>query len=247
LLDLPTILQEQNSYPGFTNRILSKNANRICVAYDGMEKFFPKSKILLTGNPVRSNLVNLISSEKSKKHFDLNPRIKTLVVLGGSLGSERINELIKSNLDLFNELDLQVLWQCGQIYYEKYKKDASNKVVIKPFISKMEQLYAAADFIISRAGAGSISELSCVGKPILLIPSPNVTANHQYRNAHALVKENAALMVEEKDLEEKFKKYFLILVSDESTQQELKQNLKRLSRPNATQNIIREIIQLNDN
>ena len=247
LLDLPTILQEQNSYPGFTNRILSKNANRICVAYDGMEKFFPKSKILLTGNPVRSNLVNLISSEKSKKHFDLNPRIKTLVVLGGSLGSERINELIKSNLDLFNELDLQVLWQCGQLYYEKYKKDASNKVVIKPFISKMEQLYAAADFIISRAGAGSISELSCVGKPILLIPSPNVTANHQYRNAHALVKENAALMVEEKDLEEKFKKYFLILVSDESTQQELKQNLKRLSRPNATQNIIREIIQLNDN
>ena len=139
------------------------------------------------------------------------------------------------------------MWQCGQIYYEKYKKDASNKVVIKPFISKMEQLYAAADFIISRAGAGSISELSCVGKPILLIPSPNVTANHQYRNAHALVKENASLMVEEKDLEEKFKKYFLILVSDESTQQELKQNLKRLSRPNATQNIIREIIQLNDN
>ena len=115
--------------------------------YDGMEKFFPKSKILLTGNPVRSNLVNLISSEKSKKHFDLNPKIKTLVVLGGSLGSERINELIKSNLDLFNELDLQVLWQCGQIYFEKYKKDASNKVVIKPFYLKNGTTLCSSRFL----------------------------------------------------------------------------------------------------
>ena len=246
-LGLPTLIQEQNSYPGFTNRVLSKNANRICVAYGGMEKFFPISKILLTGNPVRSNLVNSISSEQSKLYFDLDPKIKTLVVLGGSLGSKRINELIKLNLELFKKLNLQVLWQCGQSYYEKYNKSASNNVVIRPFISKMEQLYAASDFIISRAGAGSISELSCAGKPILLIPSPNVTANHQYRNAQALVKESAALMVEEKDLEEKFERYFSLLVSDKSIQKELVKNLRRLSRPNATQKIISEIIELNDN
>ena len=246
-LGLPTLIQEQNSYPGFTNRILGKNANRICVAYDNMEIFFPKSKICLTGNPIRSILTKLIPSEEAKLYFDLDPKIKTLVVIGGSLGSSRINELIGSNLDFFKELGLQVLWQCGPSYYKKYKKTVSKNVVIHPFISKMEQLYAAADFIISRAGAASISELSCVGKPILLIPSPNVTANHQYHNALALVKEKAALMLEEKELEEKFEKHFSFLVSDQSIQKEMQKNLRRLSMPDATNNILKEIIKLHDN
>ncbi len=245
-LGLPTIIQEQNSYPGFTNRILSKNANRICVAYDGMEKFFPKSKIRLTGNPVRSKLINSRSSEEAKLYFDIDPKKKTLVVMGGSLGSKRINQLIKSNLGFFKEFDLQVLWQCGSLYYEKYKENGTNNVFIYPFISNMEQLYAAADFIISRAGAGSISELSCVGKPIILIPSPNVAANHQYHNALVLVKDKAALMLEEKELEEKFKKHFSLLVSDESIQKELQKNLRRLSRPDATQEILNEIIEINE-
>ena len=245
-LGLPTIIQEQNSYPGITNRILSKNANRICVAYNGMENFFPKSKICLTGNPVRANLINSRSYDEAKLYFDLNPKMKTLVVIGGSLGSKRINQLVISNLDFFKKLNLQVLWQCGSIYYKEYSKISSKNIFIKPFISKMDKLYTAADFIISRAGAGTISELCCVAKPILLIPSPNVTANHQYHNALALVKENAALMIEEKELEENFQKNLLLIVRNESIQKQIKKNLKRLSKPDATQKILNEIIEIHE-
>tara|TARA_B100001109_G_scaffold85196_1_gene69545 strand:+ start:3293 stop:4384 length:1092 start_codon:yes stop_codon:yes gene_type:complete len=246
-LGLPTIIQEQNSYPGITNRILSKNANRICVAYNGMENFFPKSKICLTGNPVRANLINSRSYDEAKLYFDLNPKMKTLVVIGGSLGSKRINQLVISNLDFFKKLNLQVLWQCGSIYYKEYSKISSKNIFVKPFISKMDKLYTAADFIISRAGAGTISELCCVAKPILLIPSPNVTANHQYHNALALVKENAALMIEEKELEKNFQKNLLIIVRNESIQKQIKKNLKRLSKPDATQKILNEIIEIHEN
>ncbi len=246
-LGLPTIIQEQNSYPGITNRFLSKNAYRICVAYNGMENFFPKHKIILTGNPVRSILTNTISSDRAKHNFGLDPKRKTLVVIGGSLGSCRINKLIKSKLNFLNKLGLQVVWQCGSLYYDDYKKTASKTVIIRPFINKMDQLYSAADFIISRAGAGSISELSCLGKPVLLIPSPNVTANHQYYNAMALVREKAALMLEEKDLENKFEKHFSFLVNDKSIQKDLGKNIKRLSRKDAAQRIIEEIIELHEN
>jgi UDP-N-acetylglucosamine--N-acetylmuramyl-(pentapeptide) pyrophosphoryl-undecaprenol N-acetylglucosamine transferase len=245
-LGLPTLIQEQNSYPGITNRILSKNANRICVAYDGMEIFFPKYKIRLTGNPVRANLIDSKSYDGAKLYFDLNPKMKTLVVIGGSLGSKRINELIRSNLDFFKKLNLQVLWQCGSIYYKRYSEISSKNIFIKPFISNMDKLYAAADFIISRAGAGTISELCCIGKPILLIPSPNVTANHQYRNALALVKEKAALMIEEKELEENFQNKFSLLVGNESIQKQIKENLRRLSKPDATQKILNEIIEIHE-
>ena len=245
-LGLPTLIQEQNSYPGITNRILSKNANRICVAYDGMGNFFPKYKIRLTGNPVRANLIDSKSYDGAKLYFDLNPKMKTLVVIGGSLGSKRINELIRSNLDFFKKLNLQVLWQCGSIYYKKYSEISSKNIFIKPFISNMDKLYAAADFIISRAGAGTISELCCVGKPILLIPSPNVTANHQYHNAMALVNEKAALMIEEKELEENFQKKISLLVGNESIQKQIKENLRRLSKPDATQKILNEIIEIHE-
>ena len=245
-LGLPTLIQEQNSYPGITNRILSKNANRICVAYDGMENFFPKCKIRLTGNPIRANLIDSKSYDGAKLYFDLNPKIKTLVVIGGSLGSKRINELIRSNLDFFKKLNLQVLWQCGSIYYKKYSEISSKNIFIKPFISNMDKLYAAADFIISRAGAGTISELCCIGKPILLIPSPNVTANHQYHNALALMKEKAALMIEEKELEENFQKKLSLLIGNKSIQKQIKENLRRLSKPDATQKILNEIIEIHE-
>ena len=245
-LGLPTLIQEQNSYPGITNRILSKNANRICVAYDGMENFFPKCKIRLTGNPIRANLIDSKSYDGAKLYFDLNPKMKTLVVIGGSLGSKRINELIRSNLDFFKKLNLQVLWQCGSIYYKQYSEISSKNIFIKPFISNMDKLYAAADFIISRAGAGTISELCCIGKPILLIPSPNVTANHQYHNALALMKEKAALMIEEKELEENFQKKLSLLIGNKSIQKQIKENLRRLSKPDATQKILNEIIEIHE-
>lgn len=240
-IGLPTLIQEQNSYPGITNRILSKKVDLICVAYLGMERYFPKTKIRLTGNPVRSLLMETQSSKDAKDFFGLNPLKKTVVIIGGSLGAKRINELIEAELIFFKKLELQVLWQCGSLYYETYKKASGEGVVIRPFIYEMEQLYAAADIIISRAGAGSISELCCVGKPLLLIPSPNVTANHQYQNATALAKEKAALLLEEKELNNKFKDTFRLLVNDLDQQKEMQTNLKRLAKPNATVSIIDEI------
>lgn len=243
-LRVPTLIQEQNSYPGITNRILSKKVDRICVAYKGLERFFPKSKIQLTGNPVRASLTQSHSSEKAKAFFDLDPKRKTLAVIGGSLGAKRINELIHSELDFIRDQGLQVLWQCGSLYYDTYKSSQSKEVVIRPFIYEMENFYAAADFIISRAGAGSISELCCVGKPLLLIPSPNVTANHQFHNAAALVEEDAALLIEENELDEKFKTLFSAWVSNTAQQQKMQANLKALAKPEATQTILNEIQQL---
>lgn len=243
-LGLPTLIQEQNSYPGVTNRILSSKVDRICVAYPKMERFFPKDKLRLTGNPVRSNLTLQHSSEKAKVFFGLDPKQQTLVILGGSLGALRINELIQRELKFIQNLDLQIVWQCGSLYYETFKGLESDKVVIKPFIYEMDQLYAAADFIISRAGAGSISELSCVGKPLLLIPSPNVTANHQLHNAQALVKEKAALLLQEKELEKNFKDCFSKWINDSSLQHEVQANLKRLAKPEATKAIVNEIQEL---
>ena len=243
-LGLPTLIQEQNSYPGITNRILSKKVDRICVAYKGLEHFFPKSKIRLTGNPVRASLTQSYSSEKAKAFFGLDPKRKTLAVIGGSLGAKNINLLIYNELDFIEEQGLQILWQCGSLYYEIYKTVQSKAVVVRPFIYEMEQFYAAADFIISRAGAGSISELCCVGKPLLLIPSPNVTANHQYHNATALVNENAALLIEEEELDKKFKVQFSNWISDTGLQLKMKENLKALAKPEATQSIIKEIQQL---
>jgi len=187
-LNYPTLIQEQNSYPGITNRILSKKVDRVCVAFENMEKFFPKQKIRITGNPVRDYLINLKPNKFSKQFFDLDINKKTLVVIGGSLGSKCINNLIKSELKYIMSFGLQIIWQCGSIYYETLKELKSKSVLIKPYINEMKHLYSAADFIISRAGAGSISELSCVAKPSLLIPSPNVSENHQWYNANVLAK-----------------------------------------------------------
>ena len=189
--NIPTLIQEQNSYPGITNKLLAKKANKICVAYDGLERFFPSEKIIKTGNPVRQDLLDIDSKvEEAKKYFNLIEGKKTLLVIGGSLGAKRINELIKDELDYFNTLNMQVIWQCGKLYYKTYKIEGNERhVQLHKFINKMDLAYAAADIIISRAGAGSVSELCIVGKPVIFIPSPNVAEDHQTKKLlHSLRK-----------------------------------------------------------
>jgi UDP-N-acetylglucosamine--N-acetylmuramyl-(pentapeptide) pyrophosphoryl-undecaprenol N-acetylglucosamine transferase len=241
VLGIPTLIQEQNSYPGITNRLLSKKVDSICVAFEGMANYFPQEKIKITGNPIRANLWKPLAPSKSKTFFGLDPNKKTLAVIGGSLGARRVNELIESQLDFIQSFDLQILWQCGQLYYNQYKEISREGVVIHPFIYEMQQFYDAADFIISRAGAGTLSELSGVGKPLLLIPSPNVTANHQYHNASALKKEGAAFLIEESELETNFEEVFKKLVLDSKVQKNMIKALKAFSKPEAAHSIVEEI------
>ncbi len=242
---IPCVLQEQNSYAGITNKLLKDRVEKICVAYDGMERFFPSEKIIKTGNPVRGDLVSL-SSDKNEalRFFELKEDKTTLLVLGGSLGARRVNQLIESELNFIKEKDIQVIWQCGKLYYESYKKHNSDKIKVKAFLNRMDLAYAAADIIISRAGAGSVSELCIVGKPVVFIPSPNVAEDHQTKNAEALVTENAALMIKEKDLDSQFEKVFDDLIGSENQQEVLAVNIKKLAMPNATKHIVDEIEKL---
>ena len=240
-LNIPTVIQEQNSYPGVTNKLLSKKVNTICVAFEGMEDYFPADKIKITGNPIRSNICGHEFPQKAKEFFGLNPNKKTLAIIGGSLGARRINELIAKKLDFIQSFDLQILWQCGELYFDQYKEMVKDGVVIHPFIYEMHQFYSAADFVISRAGAGSLSELFNAGKPLLIIPSPNVTANHQYQNAVALEKKGAAIFIEEKNLETDFEAVFNKFVSDTDLQKSMHKELKRQARPGAAQSIVKEI------
>ena len=243
--NIPTVVQEQNSYPGITNKLLSKKANKICVAYENLERFFPKDKIVFTGNPVRQDLLE-IDNKKSEAiaHFNLNATKKTLLILGGSLGARRINQLIEKELEFIQSNDVQVIWQCGKFYFEEYKKYNNNNVQVVAFIDRMDLIYAAADFVISRAGASSVSELCLVGKPTIFIPSPNVAEDHQTKNARAIVDKNGAILLKENELDEKFETTFSNLISDESLQKELSQNIKSLAKPNATKDIVEEIIKL---
>ncbi|MEN8768091.1 MAG: undecaprenyldiphospho-muramoylpentapeptide beta-N-acetylglucosaminyltransferase [Candidatus Arcticimaribacter sp.] len=240
-----TLLQEQNSYPGITNKLLAKKANAIAVAYPEMQRFFPAQKITYTGNPVRSSLINTNDlNAKAERHFELSKDRKTLVVLGGSLGAQRINELIAANIDFFEKLGLDVIWQCGKLYYDRFKNLATSNIKIYPFIKEMDLLYAAADVIISRAGAASVSELCLVGKAVILIPSPNVAENHQFHNANALAKNNAAVLIEEKDLEQSFNMLFEAIVTSPKRQLELTENIRQMSKPKATKEIVKMIHQL---
>jgi len=243
---IPSLLQEQNSYPGITNKLLAKKAKKICVAYDGLERFFPQEKIVKTGNPVRQDLLNIDSKrEEAKQFFELEPNKKTLLVIGGSLGSRRINQLISKKLDYLNTQNVQIIWQCGKLYHEQYKLDGHNKQVrLHPFINKMDFAYAAADIIISRAGAGSVSELCIVGKPVIFIPSPNVAEDHQTKNALAVVKEQAAIMIREEELDVDFENKFTQLIASEDKQQELGKNIKKLALINATKEIADEVDKL---
>ena len=244
-LGYPTLIQEQNSFPGIANRLLGNKADRICVAYEKMEHYFPLHKLRITGNPIRFNMLNSgISANAAKSFFGLDPQKSTLVIIGGSLGAKRINELVANELLFFKTHKFQILWQCGALYFDKYKNLSCPEVVIKSFVHEMEKLYSAADIIISRAGAGSLSELSCVGKPLILIPSPNVTANHQFHNAQVLVNEKAAFLVEECDIPESFKITFKKLATDKNLQKEMGQNLKALSKPYSANQIVKEIMEL---
>ena len=242
-MGIPTFIQEQNSYAGITNKMLAKNAHKICVAYDAMEQFFPKEKIVKTGNPIRDGLLNIVQyRSEGLSYFHLDSERKTLLVLGGSLGARRINQLIEQQLPLFEQLGVHVLWQCGKLYYEEYKKYNSEQVRVLAFIDRMELAYAAADVIISRAGASSVSELCVVGKPVIFIPSPNVAEDHQTKNARAIADKQAAILLRESELNEQFANTFSKLIADEAQQEALSAHIKALAQPNATKDIVNLIL-----
>jgi len=242
---IPTVVQEQNSYPGITNKLLSKKANAICVAYQNLERFFPKEKIVLTGNPVRQDLIDIESKrEEAIAFYNLDPNKKTLLVLGGSLGARRINQLIEKELQNFLSQDVQVIWQCGKLYFEEYKKYNQPNVKVVDFIERMDFVYAASDVIISRAGASSVSELCIVGKPVIFIPSPNVAEDHQTKNAQAIVDAKGAILLKESELNEQFNIVFEALLKDSGKQKQLSDNIKKLARPKATQDIVAQIVKL---
>ena len=246
MLKIPTLIQEQNSYPGITNKLLSKKANTICVAYENLERFFPKDKIVLTGNPVRQDLLEIDSKRnEALKHFNLDPNKKTLLVLGGSLGARRLNQLIEKEIYNLVSKDIQIIWQCGKLYYQDYKHFSDEEQIqVLAFIDKMDLVYAAADFIISRAGASSVSELCLVGKPVIFIPSPNVAEDHQTKNARAIVDKKGAILIKESELNSNFEPIFSNLISNENLQKELSENIKKLAKPNATKDIVEEIVKL---
>ena len=242
LMGSKTLLQEQNSYPGITNKLLAKKANAIALAYPGMEHFFPKEKISYTGNPLRSSLLQIEGlKDQALKHFGLRGNRKRLVILGGSLGAKRINELVSTQLEFFKALNLDVIWQCGKLYFDRYQHLATDRIKIHPFIKEMNLLYSIADIIISRSGAASVSELCLVGKTTVLIPSPNVAENHQLHNANALVRQNAAILIEEKDLDQSFETVFRAVVESPKKQLELKKNIRLMAKPEATKEIIKMI------
>ena len=246
MLGIPTVIQEQNSYPGITNKLLAKKANKICVAYENLERFFPKEKMMLTGNPVREDLIEVGSKkEEAVSYFKLDASKKTLLVLGGSLGARRINQLIEKELDFLLSKNIQILWQCGKLYLKDYEKyNSKGNVQVTAFIDRMDLVYAAADVVISRSGASSVSELCIVGKPTIFIPSPNVAEDHQTKNAKAIVDKNGALLIKESDLDVQFETVFSDLISNENKQIELSQNIKKLALPNATKTIVEEIKKL---
>jgi UDP-N-acetylglucosamine--N-acetylmuramyl-(pentapeptide) pyrophosphoryl-undecaprenol N-acetylglucosamine transferase len=245
LRGIPCLIQEQNGHAGITNKWLSGKVQKICVAYEGMEKFFPSEKIKLTGNPVRQDLLDVSSKrEEALTFFNLKKDKKTLLVLGGSLGARRINELIETSLPFFEKQQLQVIWQCGKYYGETYKNKGGETVQIHTFLNRMDLAYAAADFIISRAGALSVSELCLVGKPVVFIPSPNVAEDHQTKNAMAISEKNAALLIKESELDSNFEKQFSALITSEEKQKSLSENIRKLAKPNATKDIVEEILKL---
>ena len=244
--NIPTVIQEQNSFPGITNKLLSKKANAICVAYENLERFFPADKIVFTGNPVRQDL---LSSEDKKTeglaYFKLDPNKKTLLILGGSLGARRVNQLIEKELEFLLNAGVQVFWQCGKLYFDEYQKyNNKENVQVVSFIDRMDLIYAAADFVISRAGASSVSELCLVGKPTIFIPSPNVAEDHQTKNAKAIVDKKGAILIKESNLDADFESTFTELLSNEKLQLELGLNIKKLAMPNATKDIVDQIIKL---
>ncbi len=243
---IPALIQEQNSFPGITNRLLANHVNKICVAYEGMDKFFPKDKIIVTGNPVRQDITDLQNKEgEAFEYFGLQKGIKTLLVVGGSLGARTINESIYNNLKLLADNNIQILWQTGKSYFPAAKTIAENKnVKVFEFINRMDYAYAVADFVVSRAGAIAISELCIVGKPTIFIPSPNVAEDHQTKNALALVNKNAAIMIKDSESQEKLGKAIIEFSENTELQELLRNNITALAYKNSADIIADEIIKL---
>ncbi|MDX2191031.1 MAG: undecaprenyldiphospho-muramoylpentapeptide beta-N-acetylglucosaminyltransferase [Bacteroidota bacterium] len=245
LKGIPTLIQEQNSYAGITNKLLSKKVRKVCVAYDGMEKYFPKNKIEVTGNPVRSEFNDAdLMKLPAMMHFKLSPEIKTLLVIGGSLGARSINLAIEKNIDKIKESGIQLIWQTGKNYTPDPQLVKYSKFVVQPFIKEMHWAYAAANLVISRAGALSISEMCVIGKPAIFVPLPSAAEDHQTKNANYLVQHNAALMIADKNATNELVETALQLINNEASCQTLKNNIKLLGKPNAATDIKNQIIQL---
>ena len=242
---IPTLIQEQNSYPGITNKLLSKKAHKICVAYDNLERFFPADKIVKTGNPVRQDLLSIHSkTDEGKTFFELDKTKKTILILGGSLGARKINQLVESNLEFFEKQEVQVIWQCGKLYFDEYKKYSElENIQVHQFVNRMDLAYAAADIIISRAGASSVSELCIVGKPVIFIPSPNVAEDHQTKNAKSIADKHGAILLKENELDT-FPIVFETLLKDKGKQEHLSENIHELALPGATTDIVNEVEKL---
>ena len=249
LMGIPYLIQEQNSYAGITNKRLGKKAKKICVAFDGMDKFFPAQSIIKTGNPIRKESVNISGKEKEgAEFFKLSPAKKTILVTGGSLGARTLNNSVMAGLDKIIAADVQLIWQTGKVYYrgiiEKLGESYSPNICITEFLNRMDLAYAAADVIISRAGAGTIAELCVVKKPVILVPSPNVAEDHQTKNALALVKENAALMVTDAEAVEKLIDEVLALLKNEESKKKLIQNIGKMAMPDADEVIAKEVLEI---
>lgn len=250
-MGIPTLLQEQNSYAGVTNKLLAKKARKICVAYDGMSRFFPADKILFTGNPVRQNLLEgMVQKDDAVRSFGLVPGKRTILVIGGSLGARTLNESILGNLPLVKQQNnVQFVWQTGKYYSSAIKEELDRRgcpdnLKVMDFIADMKQAYAAADLVISRAGAGSISEFCLLGKPVILVPSPNVAEDHQTKNALALVQKNAALYVPDAEARRSLLPLAINTVADHEKLETLSRNIIQLARPNAASDIADEVIKL---
>lgn len=252
-MGIPTLLQEQNSYAGVTNKLLAKQAKKICVAYEGMERFFDKSKIILTGNPVRQGLLNhSIQREEAISSFGLDPQKKTVLILGGSLGARTINQCLMANLDKVKSSGVQFIWQTGKIYIEEARKVVAQAgelpmLHVTDFISDMATAYSAADLVISRAGAGSISEFCLLQKPVILVPSPNVAEDHQTKNALALVNKNAALYVKDAEAKDLLLDKAIEAVNQPELLKNLSKNIAELAFTDSANVIAKEVIKLAEN
>ena len=252
-MNIPTLIQEQNSYAGVTNKILSKNAKMICVAYDNMERFFPKEKIKMTGNPVRKSLIDMKANRsEAMKAMGLDENKKCVLIVGGSLGARSINEAVLANIDLIKENeDIQFIWQTGKLYFEEMKERCAavgkpENLTVTDFVSNMANALSAADLVVSRAGAGSISEFALLGKAVILVPSPNVSEDHQTKNAMALVEKDAAIHVADIKAKEEMIKVAIATVQDKERIATLEKNVVELGRPNAAEVIADEVIKLAD-
>ena len=263
MMGIPTLIQEQNSYAGVTNKLLAQKADRICVAYEGMEKFFPADKILLTGNPVRQTLLNdPITREAAAHAFGLDPKLKTILILGGSLGARTINQTLTAGLPLIKaHPEVQFIWQTGKIYIEQVKAaitaftgeairnarvSSLPNLYVTGFIKQMNSAYTLADLVISRAGAGSISEFCLLGKPVILVPSPNVAEDHQTKNALALVNKDAALYVKDSEAQELLLDTALRTIADDEQLKQLSLNIRKLALPDSARIIAQEVLKLID-